>query len=128
MALIKFIIPIQSFSDVITNSSSSVFILDSEKYNIEAIESVLLPVARENWDRTVKFRESTWDMGDFKTYDKAIYEDSISDNPQYDDWSGDGGDLDVYIDDDDNLVIAIDHNRHATIKFIKDNFKIEERW
>lgn len=128
MALKKFVISIQSFSDVITNSSSSVFLLNSNQYTLETVESILLPVAKENWDRSAVLREEMWDQGKMMEYDNIIYEDSLSDNPQYDDWSGDAGELDIYINEDGNIVICIDHSRYATIKFIRDTFKIDDRW
>lgn len=125
----KILIPIQSVSDIITNSSSETFLLDADKYQVEQVKEILQPIIKANefpWDRYRggAHNDAAWD---------AFEKDQYSDNPKYDGTSGNGGDwsVDSFTDDltkEKFVCINIDHSMRRTIDSIRELFEIKEVW
>lgn len=131
----RFIIPLQSFSNIITNSSSELFVtsLQDTDYTAKIVENILEEIY--NTDR--KKREELYKKYGYDYYIKICSEECIDSS------SGDGGELEIktinwedvvrYIRKCDRykydkkgkfLHIIIDHNRHHSIKWIKNNLPI----
>ena len=118
-------VKIQSFSDIITNSSSEVFILDSGAEFLQDIKCAVEAVARKAY---------IWESDSLSEEDgeKLLMEDLKKQFPQYDSCSGNGGDIDIDLvkcDDGKNRVkINIDWARRHTLCFILNNFNIYDRY
>ncbi len=137
-------IRIQSTSDLITNSSSEVFVIKADGFSFEEIKELIESGAKERYEAYNK----DWESNCRKKWDQLEKED-------IDGCSGMGGDLDVMswkemynnrkernpsytveefadeegldIDSLDQYVwIDIDWARRGTIRFIYDNFEVVE--
>lgn len=123
----KILIPIQSVSDIITNSSSETFLLDAQEYHIEEVSAILTPIIKNNtfpWHDYKDNEDDAWN---------AFEKDQASDNPKYDGYSGDAGDwsIDSFTDDlthEQFICITVDHSMRRTIDSIYSLFKVSEVW
>lgn len=114
--MMPYTVKIQSYTDVITNSSSSVFLISDDR-SLEEITEIL-----------EKFHNSK-----FIPPDSPIYESKWGDE-NYNWRGGDAGDLDIertgdtYWDDSgSDYRVIVDRCCYATINYILDNFKVDER-
>lgn len=120
---IKLLIKLQSTSDIITNSSSEVFLC---KNTTNKSLSKLKQFIEE-------YTESNYFRGDWKEFE------NVSDKSQYNWFSGTGGSLDIYSYEDhpddvifknlenpeNYLIVDTDWNHYATIKWITENLNAE---
>lgn len=138
MRKLSFGIKIQSYSDVITNSSSELFCISSKDDSCKEIQEILDIEGEKNLRHyrldPVKVYSKTWEELEESNEDAC---------------SGDGGYITVktieeFVDDtgwesieefmedynldpkkvNEYLIIRIDHNRIATINYIKNNFDV----
>lgn len=125
MEKVKFLIKIQSFTDIITNSSSETFLIENKtgKTDAELIEFLY------------KLHEEKRFHGPWETYDKMTEEEKH----QYDIGSGMGGEFEIYTSEsakehdyaylyfrglkepEKYLVIDTDWANYYIIDWIKDN-------
>lgn len=117
--IVKLLIKLQSTSDIITNSSSEVFLC---KNTTNKSFSKLKQFIEE-------YTESNYFRGDWEEFE------NVSDKSQYNWFSGLGGSLDIYSYEDypdkeifknlenpeNYLIVDTDWNHYATIKWITEN-------
>lgn len=119
----KILISIQSVSDVITNSSSELFLISREDKEVDEIDELLQRIGEENMNLD-KDRSSGMG-GELTVYTPETWQNYVEESIKEaaDEW---GVSEDVFRN---CIVIDIDHARVETIKFIKENFKIiSEDW
>lgn len=141
--MITFIIPIQSISDIITNSSSELFVAFANPEQ-EFTSTIVAKKLQEIWDNDDKKREELWNQycsggkNNWDKYDEALYKLGLDES------SGDAAECEVttlsYKDiahdvkrhfrgnvDKKNglfLQIRIDHNRRHSIDWIRNNLSV----
>ena len=136
--MVVFIVPIQSYSDIITNSSSELFIAspkEEDKHLASFVADTLEKIFEEDKALVQKIY-----LENHKDWNKVF---DIIDGLKLDSCSGTGGDCCVKIVGWDEVVhdirkcdrnkfnkkgkflwIWIDHNRHHSIKWIKENLNV----
>lgn len=99
-----YLIPIQSFSDIITNSSSETYIVDTP-YTAKALEEVLEGIHKKYEGEEFYSGECCGiEVSDFKEYCREAY---------------------MWDEHDENgcLVVRVDYGYHAVDEFLTKNFK-----
>ena len=127
----KFLVLIQSISDVITNSSSELFTISKGKCTTEEIKKFIYRIARKNLDSSKDFCSGMG--GDINVYTVEEECKILSESePVYKDFEKflDFMSIEYAVEKEvfrNSLIIEIDRNREATIKYINSNFTVLAR-
>ncbi len=114
-----YLVPIQSFSDIITNSSSETYIVDTS-YTAEALKEVLKEIHKQHEDEEYYSGECCGiEVYDFREYCKRNYEYSEESSEEY---------MSIIYEIPlsvirECLIVRVDYGFHYVDEFLNKNFK-----
>lgn len=112
-----YLIPIQSFSDVITNSSSETYVVDTS-YTAKALQRALEAIHKQHEDAEYYSGECCGiEVSDFKEFCREMYEDPFQSKEEYLAWE-----LPVNVLRE-CLFVRVDYGFSYVDKFLVENFK-----